>query len=324
LTRKPRRTRSFRAAIVGAALVLAAPAALAGLLDAGNAADACPKLEDSNRLDPAVAAKYQLGRCYEAIGKTASAWALYTAVADAAKRINNADAEAIARARAEALEGKLARLSIEVAAETKAVAGLAIKRDATEIGVGTIGLAIPLDPGPHEIVVSASGYKAWRTTVDLEPGPRTEKVLVPALEREPAKTQAASKPVAPDQPGLAPAEPRTTPWRTVGWIGFGVGGATAIAGGVLLAVAKSSYNAVSSRCGATIGQPSNVCEPGAVDERNSAYSQANVAGWVIVGGAVVAAGGVALVLTAPRKGGPETPRVALGMVPGGVAVRGAF
>src|SRR5260221_714184 len=70
------------------------------LLDAGRTAEACPKLEESKQLDPRVGTEFELADCYERMGRTASAWSGFVALAG---RATKPDHIKKARARAEAL-----------------------------------------------------------------------------------------------------------------------------------------------------------------------------------------------------------------------------
>src|ERR1700691_908594 len=79
----------------------------AALMKAGKSAEACPKLEESQRLDPAMGTQFFLAVCYESTGRPTSAWSLFLEVANAAKAAGNTVRETTARARAAALEPKL-------------------------------------------------------------------------------------------------------------------------------------------------------------------------------------------------------------------------
>src|SRR5258706_15050741 len=74
------------------------------LMADGKFAEACPKLEASQRLDPGVGALLNLGDCYEQYGRTASAWVEVREAASAARAGGSTDREAVARGRATALE----------------------------------------------------------------------------------------------------------------------------------------------------------------------------------------------------------------------------
>src|SRR5687767_6169905 len=76
--------------------------------------EACPKLEESLRLDHGMGTQFNLAHCWDKLGRTASAWALFLDVAAAARASNQPQRETAARERAKALEPKLTRMRIEV------------------------------------------------------------------------------------------------------------------------------------------------------------------------------------------------------------------
>ena len=126
------------------------------LMKDGKFAEACPKLIDSNKLDPAVGTLLYLGECYEKNGQTASAWATFQAAAEAAKKAGQPERASVASDRANALLGKLSKITITVAAAAD-LTGLEVKRDGTDVGPATWGVGVPVDPGEHVIIAKAPG-----------------------------------------------------------------------------------------------------------------------------------------------------------------------
>ena len=57
---------------------------------------------------------------------------------------------------------KMARLSITLAPALgpDPIAGLTVKRDGVVLGAASLGVALPLDPGAHLVLVSATGRQA--------------------------------------------------------------------------------------------------------------------------------------------------------------------
>src|SRR5262245_40441563 len=106
------------------------------LLDQGKAAEACPKLAESHRLDPATGTLIALALCREAEGKLASAWAAFADAEGRARTEGSKDREAVAHERAAALYPRLSTLSIDVSEDASAIAGLEIKRDGVVLGRG--------------------------------------------------------------------------------------------------------------------------------------------------------------------------------------------
>ena len=74
----------------------------------GDYAAACPKLSESNRLDPGSGTLTALALCHEQEGKTATAWAEFIQVVSEAQQAGRTDREKFARQHVAALESVIA------------------------------------------------------------------------------------------------------------------------------------------------------------------------------------------------------------------------
>lgn len=124
------------------------------LMRQGKSAEACPKLQESNRIDPGIGTQFHLADCYEKVGRVASAWAQFLGVASQARAAGHTEREKAAQRRAEKLEPRLPRLTVAVAEASK-VAGLEIRRNGALVGAAQWGTPVPVDPGEIELTASA-------------------------------------------------------------------------------------------------------------------------------------------------------------------------
>jgi hypothetical protein len=206
-------------------------------------AEACPKLEESLRLDHGMGTQFNLAHCWEKLGRTASAWALFLDVAAAAKAGNQQQREAAARERAKALESRLTRLRIDV---PNAPAEAKIERDGQDVGKAAWGMAVPVDPGTHVIRVSAPGKNTWSDEIEVPATSRTFSVTVPTLADAASPTPAPVSDVEATPSGPAPVEAEVEAPRDAGSNGQNV--AALVMGGVgLAAVATGTIFAIESR-----------------------------------------------------------------------------
>jgi hypothetical protein len=281
--------------------------------EAGNLAAACPKFQASQDADPKTSTLLNLASCYEKNGQTASAWGAFREAEGLARKAARSDWETTARARAEALEPKLVRLTITVP-EPSRVRGLGITRDGARLATGEWGVAIPVDPGEHVVAASAEGRVAWETRTSIRE--TSGSVVVPVLEALPSTEPAQHVEERPTTP-----TGWWTPLRTAGVVAAGVGVAALATGGVLALVAKGKYDDAKARC--TDG--TRGCPAGAVSDSDSAYGLASGATAIVVLGSVSALGGAALLVFAPP---PEstTRRASASLVvgPGSFGVRGRW
>jgi serine/threonine-protein kinase len=129
------------------------------LAKAGHYAEACPKLEESQRLDAGIGTLLYLADCYEKTRRLASAWATFREASAAARAAGQSDREAKAIAHAKELEPRVAKVIIQVSAAND-MPGPEVRRDGRALGRALWGSPIPMDPGMHQIEVSAPGRKS--------------------------------------------------------------------------------------------------------------------------------------------------------------------
>ncbi|HTQ45999.1 MAG TPA: hypothetical protein VMI75_24755 [Polyangiaceae bacterium] len=180
------------------------------LITSGHYAEACPKLEQSQKLDPGLGTQFHLADCWQHVGRTASAWALFREVASGAQASGQRARERVAKDRADALEPFLSKLSI-VPGNASTTAGLVIQRDGTEVPREAWGSPVPVDPGKHEVSASAPDKQSWQSSVEVEGQGKVVTIEVPVLASVATATAAAPvpAPVPASQPTSAPPAPST-------------------------------------------------------------------------------------------------------------------
>jgi hypothetical protein len=271
-------------------------------MEARRYAEALPRFVESQRLDPAAGTLMNIATCEEKIGRLASAWQHWKEAIDALP--SNDDRVPFARSRVQALEQKLPRLSVSLAAGREQ--GARVFRDDVELGSASQGMPLPVDAGPHTITVQMAGHRAEQVVVHLSEGQQKQIEVHPgAVSTTPAEGEAA----------------QGAPWRlTVGWTLTGIGvaglGVAAVSGVMLM----NDKRTIEANC------PDKACvnQEGldAVDSART-LSAVNTAAWIA--GGVGLGAGLYLLLTAGRSSG-SAPAVAPSVGRDGFAFwyRGSF
>ncbi|HKQ67919.1 MAG TPA: hypothetical protein VJT73_01205 [Polyangiaceae bacterium] len=305
------------------------------LMIEGEFGPACEKLEQSQRIDPAVGTLLYLGECYEKSGRTASAWATFREASSAARASGQAERARIGQDRAARLESRLVRLTIKVASENAAIEGFALKRNGEMIGKALWGVAIPVDPGEQVVEAAAPGYQpaTQKTAIDRQP----VSVSIPPLAKlagEPTAATPAPTPPAssPDVGSVAPATtsafstsdrpPPANLQRTIG-ITLGALGVVGLGLGAFFGLKAISNNKEAEKhCprGTKCEDPEG---PSLAEEASHAAVASNI---TFAAGGVILATGAFIFLTAPSK--PRTGVVRVMPIAGprelGAAVGGSF
>jgi hypothetical protein len=306
------------------------------LMADGRIAEACAKLAESERIEPAVGTLLNLAVCHEKEGKTASAWAELTSAATRAARAGSAERADFARARASELEKRLSRVLIEVSVPSE---GLRVTLNGKPIGSAAWGSAIPVDPGEVSVEATAPGRRGWGSRLTLGPGPRTETVVVPELEAE----SAAATPATPASASLSPAPSASAPRavvpaihapqpetgtvqpqgpRTLGWIVGGVGLAAIGAGSYFGLRAFGKQSDVESNCRGSL------CNAAGIEADQDAHRAATISTVAFAAGLAGVGIGAWIVFGSKSSDPPaaRTPRVAPFATGSGagVGLRGAW
>ena len=258
----------------------------------GKYEEACAAFAESLRLERAVGTLYNIALCSEELGRTASAWSAYKAVA--ADPSSNADRARIAKEKAAALEPQLSRVRFVF---EQRVPELVVLVDGKPLGPVLLAEGVVVDPGSHKARAEASQHVPWESSFEVRGNGERVQLFVPTLKALPVE---APRPL----PSSPPEAGRTS---TPGWIVTGVG---------LLALGAGATTGIlaADSAGAAKGCP---CERGSQEAQRAtaAYDQAqlfgNTTNVLLPVGAVLTAVGVYLVV---RSGSPARTAAVL---PGG-------
>jgi len=226
-----------------------------GLMEAGRYPEACAKLTESYRLDPAAGTLLNLAVCNEKVGKIASAWGEFRDSLAEAKRMNRPDRVELASARIKVIEPELPFLAIGVPPPVRAIRGLEITRNGIPIQSAAWDTELPVDPGSVEVVEKAPGYK-----------PRTLHVTV--TNRQHAKLDAIPLELAPVE------RPPVSFWtgkRTAGALLLIAGAGAAVGGSIFGITAENDKKNSDASCPSYLGLR---CTQAGLDDMSSARTAA--------------------------------------------------
>jgi serine/threonine-protein kinase len=278
--------------------------------------DACPKLQQSQLLQPAGGTLLFLALCLEGEGKTASAWVGFNDVVSAARRDKRPDREKVATEHLATLVPQLTKLLIEVPLAVRE-SGVEVTRDGEVVASAVWGSAVPVDPGAHMVRATAPGKLPWESPVKVDAPGGTVKVTVPVLDAAPAVPPAPSQGAGDVGPAAEGAPAAVETGRTQRFAGIAVGAAGVAGLGLGVGFGVAALVEKGKEKGATAPSTSD-----------TAFHEGNVSSLCLALGAAAVIGGGVLWLTAPKAVGQR--KATWGLTPlvgarsGGVAWGGAW
>jgi hypothetical protein len=262
-------------------------------LEAGHFAEACPKLAESQELDPGTGTLLALALCHEGLGATATASREFAEVA-AASQAARPDRAALAQKHVTALQPSLSTIEILVPSPLRG--RLQVQVDKMDAPQASWGTPVPTDPGDHTVTAALPGGRPWKDIVHLR---ARDHQIVHVPELETPLPEAAP----PAEAGSMSA--RHTAALAVG----GVGIASFAIGSVFGILALTEHANATSLC------PASTCASAeGVSENSTAESYAWAAD-VGIGIGLVAMGTAAYLLLTEKKAAPHPETSTLRVMP---------
>jgi serine/threonine-protein kinase len=291
----------------------------AELMAAGDLPGGCRKLQQATTFDASATRFLALGDCWERAGRTASAWDAYH-LAEELAMSGATDIVARAREGTARVEAVLPRLEITPPWGAE-FADLELYLDGSRLSPLLYSVAVPVDPGLHELRASAPGRVPFALELTLPSGPGTTRVRIP-------ESSLGRKPVLPEpDPPRAPiredaSEPPGQTLRIVGLALGGVGIASLAIGTGFAVKAGNERSELEAQC------PSGICTMAGKDKYDAYTQHATVANAALIAGATSLVGGVIVYLVAPSAHPAKSRHVAVEPLVGpgfsGLSARGAF
>jgi hypothetical protein len=295
-----------------------------------NFAQACPKFQESYRLDPGLGTLLNLATCHESEGKLASAWAEFSEASSQARRQSDNDRAQLAQDHMKSLEPKLAHVSIAVSPPA-VVPGLVVKFDGKELAQAAWSLQIPIDPGQHVVDASAPGKQSFSQTFETPATASALAVTVPPLQDAPVAVTPPAPPAPAAPVGPVAVAPATVPPAAAASTSSGSHTGAIVAGvatgafavgtvvtGILYSGKRSDFKTANDNL-----------DPARFDQRNSAATLGTV-NLVCAGGTLVSAGLLVYFLMTAGSHESAPGGSALNVVPlvapsgGGLVLRGSL
>jgi hypothetical protein len=260
------------------------------LEQAGNYTAALEQFRDVGQVRMTPQVRFHIATCEEKLGRLVTALGGYQLAFADADSVGEDFKSEVDRA-VTRLEASIPKLVIERGSGAEAAE---IQLDGVALGASSVGVPVPLDPGPHAVTAKAPGFLAFNQTVNI--AENEQKKVAVALTPEPPEVRAGVISGSGDGPGMNGEKPNK---KLVPYVIGGVGVASLIGSGVLFALRQSTLSDLKKKC----GPDRNQCPSSAAGEVSN-LGLYNVTAQVALGVGVVGVGAAVTMLVLQRKPAP--------------------
>jgi hypothetical protein len=212
------------------------------------------------------------------------------------------EAKETAAAEREALMPRIPKLTIEVRGVEVSAAQVTL--DGKPVPAALLGVALPADPGAHELVATERGRSV------------TESVTLAEADAKNVVLDLGVAPPPPDPVVPKNGDEGSSALLTVGWVAVAVGGAGLLVGAITGGLAVGKRGDLEDSC------LDKQCPPEFHDDVDSYNTLRVVSGIGLIGGGVIAAAGIVMVVVSLT--GDSEEGTALRIGPSGVSLVGSF
>jgi hypothetical protein len=293
--------------------------------EAGELEPALDKFRRAHALVGLTTTGLYTARTLDKLGRLVEASELYLEVSrmglDADAAPQHVDAKKDAATAYDALQTRIPKLTVVVSNLADGMQA-DVTLDGLAVPPALVGVARPTDPGAHEVVARAGGATR-QASIALKEGASREVMLDFAGVAVPGPAPITPPPpkgvVGPGGPQPGSGESASgesgSVQATLGWVAVGVGGAGLVVGAITGGLAIQKRKDLEDNC------PEGACAPEFHGDVDAFGRLRTITSLAIIGGGVLAAAGVVVVLTAPDEPSSQA-RLVLG--PGSVSLSGSF
>jgi hypothetical protein len=189
------------------------------------------------RMTPQV--RYHIAFCEEKLGRLVAALGGYEFAASQASEVGATFEKEVA-GRIEDLKARIPKIVIKRGKSAKAAN---IELDGIKLGQSSIGVEMPLDPGPHTIIAKAPGYESYTQTVEVAEQ-ETKQVEIELVKLPEGSTGGGGTGIG-DQGVTGDEKP---PSKVLPLVIGGVGVASLAASGVFFLMRQGKLNELDDKC----------------------------------------------------------------------------